>query len=79
MKVAVEKNLTNIKEYLKNQGYQVSSLDTNTGNLDSFDAIVLTGQDNDIMGIEDTQTDAVIIEAAGMTPQEVYYEIENSI
>jgi len=29
-----------------------------------------------MLGIEDTETDAIIIDASGMTPEEVYDELE---
>lgn len=78
MRVAIEPNLTNVKDYLEDQGCECVTLDASNGdNLSIFDAIVITGQEDDILGIEDTNIDAVIIEASGMTPEEVYEEIQD--
>lgn len=78
MRVAIEPYLTNIKEYLEDQGLECTTLDKSNGdNLNIFDAIVISGQDENVMGYDDTNTDAVIIEAAGMTPEEVYEEIQD--
>lgn len=77
MRIGIEPNLSNIKNYLVSKGCECTTLDASNGdNLNIFDAIVVTGQDDDIMGYEDTGTDIVIIEAAGMTPEEVYEEIQ---
>ena len=76
MKVAIQQNLSQIKDYLEDMGCQVSTLRDNNINFNAFDAIVVTGQDDDIMGIEDTLTNAIVIEASGLTPQEVYNQIQ---
>lgn len=77
MRIGIEPNLTNVKDYLEDQGYECVTLDASNGeNLNIFDAIVITGQDENVMGYDDTNTDAVIIEAVGMTPEEIYDEIQ---
>lgn len=77
MKVGIEPNLTQVKDYLENMGCDVSIINDNQANYNSFDAIVITGENDDFMGMEDTATDTVIIEAAGLTPQEVFDEIKS--
>ncbi len=77
-KVAVEGNLTGVKDYLQKKGWDVSSLQS-TGNLDSFDAIVVTGQDSNILGIEKTQTKTPIITARGQSAEQVYDEIRKRL
>lgn len=77
-KIAVEGSLTNVRDYLQNKGYQVTSLN-NTGNLDSFDAIVVTGQDSNTLGIQNTQTKTPVITARGQSAEQVYDEIRRRL
>ena len=76
-RIAVEDSLINISDYLINQGCDVCSL-TEEKNLDRCDAVVITGEDENFMGIHDTLTKAIVIDAAGKTAQEVYEEINNT-
>ena len=59
-KVAVEKGLRPIKDYLTNEGYEVQEFDNTKKRaknfLNKYDAVVITGQDEDFLGIEDTIT-----------------------
>lgn len=83
MNIAVEKDLTNISDYLSRQGYAVKRVDFGQKNakdfIDGFDAVVVSGMDSNIMGIQDTMAGTSIIEAKGMTPQEIQKEIERRI
>lgn len=80
--IAVEKGLSNISDYLKNNGYNVSEIDIGQKNskdfLDGFDAVVLMDMDNDFMGIENTSTKASVIVASGMRPEDVKARIEST-
>lgn len=79
--IAVEEDLTPVKEYLMEKGYQVESIDPNEespSNLQNYDAIVVTGFNSDFLGFHDTKTGAVVIDADGLTPEEVVEEIENN-
>lgn len=79
-KVAVQKGLSPVKSYLENSGYSVKEFDnrkkTADNYLNKFDAVVVTGESENIMGIEDATTNASIINADGMTPEDVKNEIE---
>lgn len=75
--VAVEEGLTPVKEYLSSKGYDVVTASQN--NLDSCAAIVVTGLDSNVMGIEDTTTKAPVIRAHGMSPEEVYKAVEQKV
>lgn len=79
-KVAVQKGLSSIKNYLSEEGYTVKEFDNrkkNAGNfLDKYDAVVVTGENQDIMGAADTISSTPIIEANGMTGEEVKDQIE---
>jgi len=74
--IAVEQGLENVSEYLSNQGLNVSNLDRN--NLNNYDAIVVSGQDDDFMGIKNAATKAPVINATGQTPVDIYNQIRNT-
>lgn len=78
-KIAVQKNLTPVKNYLENQGYQVQEFEGNASQVakDNMDAIVITGQDQNILGNETISTKVPIIEARGMKPQEIEQILKN--
>lgn len=80
-KIAVEQNLTPVKDYLTGKGYEVDCIrisDENTAKLAKYDAIVVNGLSNNMLGVQDTMTSAVVINASGMTPEEIGKEIESS-
>ena len=80
--IAVEKGLSNIKDYLTKEGYRVYEIDmTQKDNKDfmsGFDAVVLTGLNTNIMGIQTTSSRTPIIEASGLTPEDVKAAIERN-
>lgn len=73
--IGIQKGLSPIKDYLSNKGYNVQEFDNSTENavknLGNVDAIVVTGMDQNVMGIETTYTKVPIIDANGMVPEEV--------
>ncbi|GAA0121125.1 MAG: YkuS family protein [Clostridium argentinense] len=80
-KVAVQKGLNPVKSYLNQEGYKVREFDTNKKNAESFlnkfDAVIVTGEEENVMGIQNTSISAPIINADGMTPQEIKNQLEN--
>lgn len=79
-KVAVQKGLTDVEDYLRSEGYEVQGFDNynekNSSYYDKFDAVVVSGQDKNILGMENTSTKAPAIDADGLTPQQVKSQIE---
>lgn len=77
--IAIQKDLTPVKEYLEEKGYDVREFEGNAENaLNEYgevDAIVVTGLDNNVMGMEDTSCRTSIICADGKEPQEIESEI----
>ncbi len=78
-RVAVEKSLGNVRNYLQEKGLAVTDLDAAKNNLDEFDAVVISGQDDNFMGIHDTSTRASVINARGMDVEDVYKQITNGL
>lgn len=74
-KIAIERDLSNIENYLRNEGYEVQEIDEKMKNdpscFDKFDAIVLNDISRNMMGCEDVVTSTPTIDAVGMTPEQV--------
>jgi galactitol-specific phosphotransferase system IIB component len=74
-KIGVEKGLDNVAEFLTNEGYSVQmlseSIDDNISKLDGLDAIVAAGYNTNMLGYSDTETRAPVVNASGLSPQEV--------
>lgn len=78
-RVAVEKSLRNVKNYLKEQGYDVENLENNRDKINSFDAIVVTGQNSNFLGMHDTSTNGTVVYAKGLTPEDVHKELKRTL
>lgn len=79
MKIAIEHDLTPVKYYLSTKGYDVECIDFNgqpKSKLQNYDAIVVTGLNSNALGNQTTKTSAVVINADGLTPEEVVQELE---
>jgi galactitol-specific phosphotransferase system IIB component len=74
-KVGIEKGLKDIADYLTNEGYSVQelneSIENNTSKYDGLDAIITADYNTDMMGYSNTQTKVPVINASGLTPQEI--------
>lgn len=79
-KIGVEKGLANVAGYLITNGYAVEmlsgSIDSNMEKLSNYDCIVTSGANTDMLGISDTATKAPVINAKGLSPNEVKDRIE---
>ncbi|WP_425057713.1 hypothetical protein SCACP_22500 [Sporomusa carbonis] len=71
-KIAVEENLTAIKKALQEKGYTVVS----PKSAENIVAAVVMGMDNNLMNIQNTTTKAPVIDATGMTTDQVLSKIE---
>jgi galactitol-specific phosphotransferase system IIB component len=80
-KVAVEKNLQNVKEYFEKKGYEVDTFDDTQieriGTLSDYRAVIVSGGNIDFLGIEDTNTKAPVINAKGMSPESILNRLES--
>jgi hypothetical protein len=80
-KVAVESNLSNIQEYLSSKGCQVETLDAGQmkqgAGRSNYSAMVICGADENIMGMQAIQANCPVINAHGLTPEEVYNRIQS--
>ncbi|GLC29171.1 YkuS family protein [Clostridium omnivorum] len=73
--IGIQKGLNTVKDYLQNSGYQTYEVDTTNKNnpttLKSFDALIVTGMDDNEMGYDNTSTKIPVVNANGMTPEDV--------
>lgn len=77
-KIAVEQSLTPVREYLADKGFNVDSIDFGqefTHQMDKYDALVVTGFNRNFLGVNDINTKAPVIDAKGMSPEQVYHEL----
>ncbi|MCX7615184.1 MAG: YkuS family protein [Clostridiales bacterium] len=76
-KIAIEQNLTPVKDYLTEKGFKVKDINfSEAKKLRGYDAFVVTGLHSNFLGVQDTESKAVVINADGMTPEEVADQID---
>lgn len=71
--IAVEDILTPVKDFLQAQGCEV--IDVKEAKNTQVDAVVLSGGDMNLMGMQDMVIDAPVIDARGKSPREVWDNI----
>ncbi|AKL94903.1 hypothetical protein CACET_c14390 [Clostridium aceticum] len=76
-KIAVEDGLADVRNYLQEKGYEVEGLKND--NLNNYDAIIVTGQDSNVLGMENAVTKSPIISARGQSAEEIYQQLQNRI
>lgn len=74
----MEQSLTNVSEALKNKGYDVVTL-KNELDAKNCDLCVITGQDENVMGIQNIVSEGSILNASGLSAEEVCQEVENRL
>ncbi|AKA70371.1 MULTISPECIES: YkuS family protein [Clostridium] len=82
-RIGIEQGLSMIADYLSSKGYSVETLsgnfENNTSKYENLDAIVTADYNTDMMGISDTSTKVPVINASGLTQEEVENMIEQKI
>ncbi len=80
-RVAVEQTLKNIGTFLQEKGYEIASLDPlseSKAELHNVSAVIISGQDENVMGMQDMVTQSLVIDASGMTKEQVYERLQDS-
>lgn len=75
--IGVQNTLSPVKQYLSEKGFEVRNFDGHQSQ--EYDAIVLSGQSKNFLGMEDTATRVPVIDARGLTPEEVYNRLRESL
>jgi hypothetical protein len=77
-KIGVEPSLTNVQEALRERGHEVVPL-RQENDAKGCDCCVVTGQDSNVMGIQNAVTAGAVIEASGLTAEEVCQKVEEKL
>jgi hypothetical protein len=78
--IAVENNLSPVMRFLSDKGFKVEGISVENeygNNLKKYDALVVAGMSTDILGIQDKVSDIPVINADGLTPEEIYSELNS--
>lgn len=73
-KIAVEDSLSSVKQALQSSGYEVTSLNQ----ADGASCVVISGMDQNVMGFADAVTSASVINAHGLTDEEIIQEVSRT-
>ncbi|CAG7624435.1 YkuS family protein [Paenibacillus allorhizosphaerae] len=76
-KIAVENSLQDVKNALQQSGHDVIAVDSS--NIQNCDCCVISGQDKNVMGIAETATKASVINAQGMTADEIVQQVNQRL
>ncbi|WP_332646709.1 YkuS family protein [Lysinibacillus sp. 54212] len=74
--IGVEQSLTNVEDALKAKGYEVIQL-RHESDSQKCDACIITGQDKNFMGMNDTSTKGPVIDANGLSADEVIQRVDH--
>jgi hypothetical protein len=77
-KVGVEQSLTNIQQALREKGYDVVELKQES-DANGCSCCVVSGLDSNVMGMHDSYTKGSVIEANGLTADEVCQQVESKL
>lgn len=77
-KIGVEQSLTQVQDALRDKGYDVIQL-KQENDANGCDCCVITGQDENVMGIQNTATAGSVIDARGMSADDVCQEVESRL
>jgi len=77
-KIGVEQSLTVVQETLQSKGYDVVQL-KQENDAQGCDCCVITGQDQNMMGIQNVITQGSIINAHGLSTEEICQQVENKL
>lgn len=77
-RIGVEQSLSNIQQALRDKGYDVVEL-RQESDTQGCDCCVITGIDSNVMGMQDTSIQGSVIEANGLTAEQVCRQVEDRI
>ncbi len=77
-KIGVEQSLTNVQSILREKGYDVVEL-KQAEDVSGCDCCVVSGIDSNVMGEQDAQFKGSVIEASGLSADEVCQAVESRL
>lgn len=77
-RIGVEGSMTDVKEALKAKGYDTVDL-RQENDAKGCDCCVITGLDQNVMGMADTSIEGAVINASGLTAEQVCQEVDSRL
>jgi glutamine amidotransferase PdxT len=77
-RIGVEESLQNVVQALREKGHDVVELKQET-DAQGCDCCVVTGGDSNVMGIQNAVTQGSVIEASGLSADEVCQQVESRL
>ncbi|MCF6136920.1 YkuS family protein [Pseudalkalibacillus berkeleyi] len=74
-RIGVEQSLSSVQEALKSKGYDVKELKQEQ-DANDCDCCVISGQDENVMGIQNAITQGSVINAHGMSADDICQQID---
>ncbi|MFK3959480.1 YkuS family protein [Guptibacillus hwajinpoensis] len=75
-RIAVEDTLSDVAQALQAKGYEVVSL-KQENDANGCDCCVVSGQDQNVMGMQNASTNGAVINADGMTADQVCQQVDS--
>ncbi|TMU84864.1 YkuS family protein [Bacillus sp. BHET2] len=76
MRIGVEQSLQNVVQALREKGHDVVELKQES-DANGCDCCIVTGMDTNVMGIQNVATQGPVIEASGLSADQICHEVEN--
>lgn len=77
-KIGVEQSLSDVQQALQEKGYEIVQLKSEN-DAKGCDCCVVTGQDSNVMGIQNAVTQGSVIEASGLSADQVCQQVEQKV
>ncbi|WP_227935646.1 YkuS family protein [Alkalihalobacillus deserti] len=77
-RIGVEQSLSDVQQELQSKGYEVVQLKQEQ-DAQGCDCCVITGQDQNVMGVQDAAIRGSVINAHGMTAEEICKQVEQKV
>jgi hypothetical protein len=77
-KIGVEQSLTNVQDVLRAKGYDIVELKQES-DAQGLDCCVITGLDKNVMGMENTSIKGSVIDAHGLTADEICQQVDEKM
>lgn len=77
-KIGVEGSMTDVAQALQAKGHEVVPL-RQEQDAQGCDCCVITGQDRNVMGMMDTATAGSVIQASGLTADQVCQQVDQAL
>ncbi|WP_028400371.1 YkuS family protein [Ectobacillus panaciterrae] len=77
-RIGVEHSLSNVRQALEQKGHEVVQLRSES-DVQGCDCCVVTGQDSNVMGMSTISIDGPVVEASGLTAEEICQQVESRL